>query len=321
MTNSNDEALAARQAEMAELGLKPHAQESKPNKQEAEQDEKPVKTEDQEKPKKSDTERTDRTSKKDTEDSSEKDEKKENRDRPKKYKPIDEYTSEKKAWKDREQELLSEIDTIKKGKGTKEDKIDDIDERVKKFAEKAGVDDPAILRELLELAGETSSSKVKELEQKLNDLLEDKKTETESKKSETATQKAKEEAEYFDKEWDSFLPQLEKSFGELSGDQMKEAKVVMDEIAHSPKWGKYDLDYIFFKNQSDFEDAIGVKKEKGPGQGRTQTTLKDQAKGANASERPVLSSDPTFEEIQAYEKWMGSVQGKGRLSERPMDSI
>lgn len=311
---TNEQARAELDAELAEIGLKPA--ESKPNKEEVkeekpEEKQKEGESEEEKEDSKEKVSRNTREAEKDEESGKES---KEEPKRPNKYKPLPEYLAEKNTWKAREKELLEQIESIKSSKQDDSNKAEDIEDEITAFAEESGIEDKEAIKKLIKIASKAASKETLEIKKKLEEL---EKATLESKKEETKEDKAKQEQEYFDKEWRGFEKELKESFEDLSEDQIKEARVLMDEISHTKEWAKYDLSYIFFKNRKDFEDALGTKKFKGPGMGNTQGITKVKKN----DERPVLSDNPTAEEIKAYENYMSGVLSKSKLADRPDDTL
>jgi len=290
MSERNEQARKELDSELAELGLTP-APATNPKKQEEAKEEKPEQKQEEEKEQKP-RERTERKAKDEDEE-----EETEHQPRPKKYKPLPEYLAEKQTWKEREKELLDEIESIKTSKKSDTRKDDDIDAEIKAFAEESGIEDPTSVKKLLALAKKATSEELTALKEELQSLKKEKELEKEGKKSTDEAEKLKKEQEYFTNEWKQFEPELKEAFEGLTKEQIEEAKVVMDEISHTKEWSKYDLSYIFYKNRKEFEEAIGTKKFKGSGQGKTQGITKPKSD----DERPRLSENPTPEEIKAYD--------------------
>lgn len=314
MSERNEQARASLDAEMAKIGVKPT--ETKPKESDEEVEEiKPTKEKEKKDVEKETKERVARDPVKDEDDDVEKLSK-----RPEKYKPLPEYLSEKHQWKEREKQLLKDIEEARKGSTTKQEKDDDIEAEIKAYAEEAGIDDPASVKKLIALATKSSQSMVKSIKDELEAIKERLEKEEKDKSEKTTEEKLKAEGEQFDKEWKSFEKELTEAFEGLSPEQIAEAKVFMDEMSHSKEWHKYDLSYIFFKNKQDFADAIGTKKFKSPGHSKSQGTVIT-SDNKNAEELTKLPENPTADDIKKYEKYMGRTMKSRGLAEKAQENL
>lgn len=300
MTTRNDEARAELSSEMAKLGLTP-AEATNPTKEEAENESNNLNNEPTPKPE------VKEKPKEETPEEKPKD-KVEEKERPKKYIPIDQYTAEKAENKQKFEDMQKTIDELKKGTSTKEE----VNTDVKAFAESLGVEDPEVLEKIITFVTTGTKKTIDELKTKIEDLS--------SIKAESDVQaQIKQEEAKFNGEWDSFVKSdsFKNAYPDATAEQIAEARTLMDERSHSKDWSKYDLDYIFFKNRTDFDDSLGTKKFKGSGPTKTQGIT--EVKKSNGA--PKLSDSPTADEIRAYEAYMGGLLNRGTLAEKPNDRL
>jgi hypothetical protein len=114
--------------------------------------------------------------------------------------------------------------------------------------------------------------------------------------------KAQKQEQIFNTEWDSWLPSLEKYYPNARASEKAAMRKLMDEISHSKEFHTVqDLDYIWFKNKSQF-DAIGkVAKGSSSGEGDSKHLVDDK----DASEEEDIDLDPenmTPEKMKAHDK-------------------
>ena len=155
--------------------------------------------------------------------------------------------------------MLGKLLADKEGDDADDDAGDEqspLKEAVAKLKEELGEDndlDSVALEKLLETAvglakEEFKGQKIpKELKDKLP-LLE----EIEKGKREL------EEDTHFTEEWNDVLPSLKKQYPNATEEMLEEAKDVMDELSHTKKHHKHDMDYILFKNPKKFKDILKV---------------------------------------------------------------
>ena len=146
-----------------------------------------------------------------------------------------------------------------------EEVTDEVREFAKIIAEKQGLD-PDALSELVKGIVQLTSKERATLPQDVQDKLKivDSLQAEEAKRQEIAAQQNL--SAEFDVEWNGFESQLRKQYPNASSSELKQAKELMVQIAHSDKGGVvvdekkriikgYPLDYIFFK------DVEGIKKK------------------------------------------------------------
>lgn len=314
----NDEARAELNGEMQKFGLKPAEAPANPNKEgEAAVEEKPeTPPKEAEKPPKEPKERVERPAEKESEKEDEEPEKPKadegNKDRPKKFIPLPQYLEEKQKHKEEIKTLQETIAELNKGKtvDNKSSVEKEIQDEIRTFAEEHGLADD-VISELINLASKPTLKVVEELKRKVDELSNPKAPEK------TKEQILAEENARFEQEWNNF--DIDKHLSGLTPEQKEEAKRVMDELAHTKEWHRYDLDYIFFKNRGEFEDAVGTKQFKGSGPSKTQGISTMKPKSPN--DKPRLSDNPTPAEIKEYEGYMSNILNRGQLSEKPNDTL
>lgn len=163
-------------------------------------------------------------------------------------------------------EVRADIAEIKKNATpAQKAEIKEVDDSLAALAEKRGLDAEGLaeigevlqskILKHLEESGKLKNDLPKEIQDKLK-LLD--KLEAESK--------VKEEISHFNNEWTNLLPDIQKQFPNASQNELKEAKKIMDELAHSKDFHDKDLDYVLFKNQDKFSAILKVAKGKKAGE-------------------------------------------------------
>jgi len=174
-----------------------------------------------------------------------------------------------------------------------EEKIDEISQ----LAEKRGLD-PEGLAEIVAL---TKKEMLAELEQsgKLNKTLPaDIQEKLKVLDKVQADMKANEEQVHFEKEWNTIQTDLQKQFPNAKQGELTEAKKVMDELAHSKEFHKYDLDYILFKNKDKFETILKVAKNSKS----AETSSKQIIDYEETEDINLDPEDMTPDKMKAYQK-------------------
>lgn len=73
-----------------------------------------------------------------------------------------------------------------------------------------------------------------------------------------AREKINDETAHFENEWKTTATNLKKQFPNAPESALLEAKSLMDKLAHSKEFHKYDLDYVLFKNMGKFQTLLKV---------------------------------------------------------------
>ena len=71
-----------------------------------------------------------------------------------------------------------------------------------------------------------------------------------------------EDKETFENEWIDFRKTIKGEYQDATPEQYKEAKKVMDELAHAPQFADKEFDYVYFKNREIFNEIFHQKKSK-----------------------------------------------------------
>jgi len=187
-------------------------------------------------------------------DKDEDDEEKNRHKRPERYIPIPKYKEEKIKRQEAETKLeeankkITDLEKISKSKpGSKAE-----NEKFKSFSKKYDIDEKA-LPELVEMIREEVFTP--EIQEKLS-LAE--------KSAAELTDQS-----HFVKEWDGYLSEIKKEFPDANKKQLDQAKKLMDQLAHTKKFHQNDIDYVFFKNKSEFSDILSeIQGKKGFEAGR-----------------------------------------------------
>ena len=220
-----------------------------------EEEKKRIEAEEAEKKKKEDEEEeSDDDEEKDEEDDEDEENKKNRQERPERYIPIPKYKEEKTKRQEAETKLeeakkkITDLEKISKSKpGSKVE-----NEKFKSFSKKYDIDEKA-LPELVEMIREEVFTP--EIQEKLS-LAE--------KNANELTDQG-----HFNTEWEGCLSDLKKEFPDANKKQLDQARKLMDQLAHTKKYHQADLDYVFFKNKSEFSDILSeIQGKKGVESGR-----------------------------------------------------
>lgn len=140
--------------------------------------------------------------------------------------------------------------------GKTEDEIDEIEKEAEELEKELELPDGSysskdlakILRKAVEIAHKKAGDNLpKELQDRLKLLDEIEKQ-----------QRSSQEAAYFDKEFTAVLPELKRQYPNAGEAEIAEARKLLDRLAHTKEFHKYDLDYILFKRSKDFETILKV---------------------------------------------------------------
>lgn len=206
----------------------------------------------------------------------------ESRKRPETYIPIPQYKSEKEQWNTEKKILedkIVELQTI--AKDTKKDSPTE-DEEIKAIAEKYGYEFNAV-KDFVNIA-----RKGMEIPKEKLELID---------QAQKSKQLEAEQAHYA-QEWTNVEPSVKQLFPTALPEQLAEAKKLLDQISHTPKYADKDLDYIIFKEKAQFEPlftASPVKPNEGP-KGKTLDGVKIQRTG------PVELSAKDFPKNDDFKK-------------------
>ena len=164
------------------------------------------------------------------------------------YAKLKSERGKRKALEDSIQDLVTAISKAR-GEPDKEEDLDDLSKEAKRLGEELGQDPEGlakVLRSAVELAKKEFGGKLpKEVEDKLK-LLDEL----------TERDKQVKEATHFEKEWGPVVTALKAKFPSATESMLTEAKKAMDELAHTKKYHRFDLDYILFKEGKKFETIL-----------------------------------------------------------------
>lgn len=172
--------------------------------------------------------------------------------RPQRYIPIKQYTDEKKDWKQREAELLKDLEEAKASKGPEKN------EAITAYAEKHGVTEESV-RELLALSGSGDKKQEAQAEAIIDDTIKAALEEGEQLKAEKLF------AEEFEK---SALPKLKTLYPDASAKQLADAKKEIERIACTEAFLKTPLDKVVLASQEDLGSFFKPATRQGPETGR-----------------------------------------------------
>lgn len=164
-----------------------------------------------------------------------------NSQRPEKYIPIKQYTSEKKQWGEKEadyQKRITELETIKSSEeGSKK-----AEEAIKTYAEKYNVSEDSV-RDLAKMfgAGKTEDKPTVPAEQKPAELSDEQKAALDE------ANQIKAEKLYADEFVKVAAPELSKRFPKASPEQLEKAKSELEVLATTREYLDKPLDFIIYK--------------------------------------------------------------------------
>ena len=198
-------------------------------------------------------------------------------------------------------DLAGKIDNLSPKKA---EAVEVIDESLKQLSEEFGAD-PQALTKLYEafqkkLMKDLESSGV--LKQDLPKEIQDKLSLLDQLQSE---RKESSEVQLFNTEWNTLLPDLKKSYPFAGEKEYQTAKELMDTLSHDPKTGgvvideknkvlkPYALDYILFKNKSQFDNLLKLASKKKSGETGSREMVE-------VDENQEIDLDP---ETMTPEKW------------------
>ncbi len=192
-------------------------------------------------------------------------------------------------------ELRSKLD----GKPSVESKADDLDA----FAAEIGAD-PQVIKKMQELflKNMPASTISPELQTKLEQF---------EKWQETNSSAI--EAQQFETEFQSAVPQLQKLFPNASKEDIVAMKSEIDNLAHTPEYHDKEIDYIAFKNQDKLSTIITPRKRGLESKGRVDATHTPSTFDPNAD---ITKMSP--KEAEAWEKGYNELT---KNSELTTDSI
>lgn len=205
------------------------------------------------------------------------------RSRPLKYIPLAQYQSEKKQNEQKEQELLRQIEDLKKQNATGSTSTNQADEFVNEFAEKYGME----VEDVQKLMSKGNPSK--SLEEELINLR------AQNEKLE-AINRLTEEKNHFNSEYSSVLPEIKSKYPHLTQEQESKLRQKLYEVAHTKEFHDKSLDYVIFKSSEVIEEIIGPQPEpQKPGRRTAEVS-----KPGNSSQKPLAASD--FKDEASFEK-------------------
>ena len=329
--DENKSARATQEEEMKKLGITPHSErvskgkgsdsedEDEDIEEEKEEEDNDDESEDEE-DEDSEDEEEDEDKDEDEEDEEEEDEDEESQSHKKKGIPY-------KAFNELKRELRSvKKQLAEKGKSAGEEVSDDFDKRVDELAKEMQLDENGKegIKKLTNLMKDVIKGTSSKYEEKLANL----------EKEFGKLQKDTPIKDDFEKEWKTFEKQdLRKQFPDASPEELEEAQKLMHKLSHTKGIGgkayvdengremldPYELEYVFFKNKSKFEEIMTGKKVKGMETSRTRQNLGREQKENSSKSLPKNAS---LQDIRAYEKRAAeAMQGMDNLSDPVDDTI
>lgn len=145
-------------------------------------------------------------------------------------------------------ELRQKVDAFENAK-TKDDKVEALDD-IESFAKEIGAD-PAAVKKMKALFLKDLQSQVPE--SVLKDIEEVKAWKAENAKAL--------EAQQFEEEFNSVLPQIKADFPQASDSEIKAIKSELDKLSHSKEFHDKSMDYVVFKNKDVLSALVSPKKK------------------------------------------------------------
>lgn len=155
-------------------------------------------------------------------------------------------------------ELRGMIESLKTAPAQKAEVADAIDE-ISQIAEKRNLDSEGLaeiialtekrILDNLEKTGKLNKDLPADVQDKLK-LLDQYKSDLEAKEIEAS----------YEREYNAFLPDLQKQYPNAKASELSAAKEKLDELSHSKEWRDKDLDYVVYKNKSIFDTLLKVAK-------------------------------------------------------------
>lgn len=218
------------------------------------------------------------------------------------YHDLKDTRNELKSEREAREKLERELNELKsKGEGDKpiETKTDDLDA----FAAEIGAD-PQALKKMREFF-------IKDLPQ--STISPELQTKLEEFEKWQQSNSSAIEAQQFETEFQSSIPQLQKLFPNASVEDITSMKKEIDTLAHSPEYHDKEIDYIAFKNQDKLATLITPRKRGLESKGRVDATHTPSTFDPNAD---ITKMSP--KEAEAWEK---SYNELTKNSELTIDSI
>lgn len=185
---------------------------------------------------------------------------------------------------------------------------DDYQQRVDELVKEIGVKDPDSLKKILDFTKTVVDNGIKKNETRLTEL-------------EKLFNQSRTVVDEFTTEWPTFKEKsFVKAFPNATPEQITKAEKLMNTLAHDKKTGgklykdektgklvldPYELDYIFYRNRSQFEAIVTGKKFKGMESARTRgiTTDNDEDK-----EVKTLNKDSSAKDIRKMDKEIAAAE-------------
>jgi hypothetical protein len=179
-------------------------------------------------------------------------------ERPQRFIPIPKYKEEKKTWEDRALKAEQERDEALKKKAELEaiaattQSKDEEEEAITKFCEENDMEVGAV-KGLMKLLNKGESIDKKDIDNAAVVPVKPDEIKAPSQEDIVAS---------FNKEFESFTPDIKKIYPDANEEQIKEAQKVMDEFAHSPSFNRYPLSHILAIKKGDFDLIFGKSQER-----------------------------------------------------------
>lgn len=177
-------------------------------------------------------------------------------------------------------------------------------------AKEMGVEDPENLKRLSDLIrGQLAPelSKVNEANERIQQFTE----------QQAEQQEFKESVEGLQIEWKQILPDLESNYTVTATNAEKAFDLLVD-LAHSEKYWDKDIDYIMFKEQTQFEDILGAPKRKGMLRSRgIAEPVREESKGV----LPKIDANDHNSVMKAQAKMKAIADGEATLNDEESDYI
>lgn len=197
------------------------------------------------------------------------------------------------------EDALAAIETMKKNQP--------VPEAFDKFAKENGIEDPKVLKGLFDIFSAENKREMQEALKPFQDELGTFKSTIEAQQSQGAWN---ESMTHMDNEWKEVMPFIQDTW-KPDPAKAQEAHDLMAELAHSERYHDKELDYILFKERSQFEAIFGAPKKKTmfPSRGAPRSVEQKRPAGS------LPKSDGSHESIMQAQKALASIKNGGGFTE------
>lgn len=199
----------------------------------------------------------------------------------------------KRGFKDRIGELETELATYKDPSKRQEARSEakaDIEKLIAEEATKLGVK-PEVLKALVNITTTALGDKLGKIDEVSSHL--------EKTREKEAWQQ---DQEVFNSEWTKTESRFKEMYPNATPEQISAAKAKMDELAHSRKYHRYEMDYILFKEKAFFDKTLFSPKKKTFESASTAPNASEEFDEGDVDFSKLSDNPPTPGELERMEK-------------------